>query len=82
MSKSSRKKAEILFDKKKGEYLFDLPLLLKESLKLSKIKKIGDVDRDTYTNSNLFFSHRRSTHESTSQKVRTGRQISVIGILN
>ena len=33
----------ILFNRKKDEYLFDLPLLLKESLKLSKIKKIGDV---------------------------------------
>ena len=72
----------ILLNKKKGEYFFDLPLLLKESLKLSKIKKIGDVDMDTYTNSNLFFSYRKSTHESTKQKVKTGRQISVIGILN
>ncbi|MDC0094008.1 peptidoglycan editing factor PgeF [Alphaproteobacteria bacterium] len=77
-----KKNSSILLKKKKGEYLFDLPLLLKESLKLSKIKKIGDVDRDTYTNSNLFFSHRRSTHDSKSQKVRTGRQISIIGILN
>ena len=72
----------ILFRKKKNEYSFDLPLLLKENLKLSKIKKIGDVDMDTYTNSNLFFSHRKSTHESTNKKVNTGRQISVIGILN
>ena len=77
-----KENSSILFNKKKGEYLFDLPLLLKESLKLSKIKKIGDVDKDTYTNSNLFFSHRKSTHESISKKVRTGRQISVIGILN
>ena len=72
----------ILFNRKKEEYLFDLPLLLKESLKLSRIKKIGDVGIDTYTNSNLFFSHRKSTHESTKQKIKTGRQISVIGILN
>ena len=72
----------ILLNKKNGEYFFDLPLLLKESLKLSKIKKIGDVNMDTYTNSNLFFSHRKSTHESRKQKVITGRQISVIGILN
>ena len=71
----------ILLNKKKGEYFFDLPLLLKESLKLSKIKKIGDVGIDTYTNSNLFFSHRKSTHESTKQKIKTGRQISVIGII-
>ena len=74
--------SSILFDKKKGQYLFDLPLLLKESLKLSKIKTIGDVDMDTYTNSNLFFSYRKSTHDSKNEKIRTGRQISVIGILN
>ena len=77
-----KENTSILFNKKKNEYLFDLPLLLKESLKLSKIKKIGDVNMDTYTNSNLFFSHRKSTHESTNKKVNTGRQISVIGILN
>jgi polyphenol oxidase len=77
-----KKNSSILFNKKTGQYLFDLPLLLKESLKISKIKKVGDVGLDTYTNSNLFFSHRRSKHDSTSQKVSTGRQISVIGILN
>ena len=77
-----KENSSILFNKKKGECFFDLPLLLKESLKLSKIKNIGDVDMDTYTNSNLFFSHRKSTHVSTKQKVKTGRQISVIGILN
>ena len=77
-----KKNTFILSNKNQNEYLFDLPLLLKESLKLSKIKKIGDVDMDTYTNPNLFFSHRKTSHEGKNQKVKTGRQISVIGIVN
>ena len=77
-----KENSSILSNKKNGEYLFDLPLLLKESLRFSKIKKIGDVNIDTYVNSNLFFSHRRSSHETNDKKVKTGRQISVIGILN
>jgi copper oxidase (laccase) domain-containing protein len=56
-------------------------LLLRESLKYSKIRKIGDVEMDTYANSNLFFSHRRATHISPQTKIKTGRQISVIGII-
>jgi copper oxidase (laccase) domain-containing protein len=36
---------------------------------------------DTYANSNLFFSHRRATHKSSQTKIKTGRQISVIGII-
>jgi copper oxidase (laccase) domain-containing protein len=36
---------------------------------------------DTYANSNLFFSHRRATHKSPQTKIKTGRQISVIGII-
>ena len=47
----------------------------------SKIRKIGDVEMDTYANSNLFFSHRRATHKSPQTKIKTGRQISVIGII-
>ena len=65
-----------------NKYLFDLPLLLKQSLKSAMIQNIGDVKIDTYTNNDLFFSHRRSTHKNLKYKQRTGRQISVIGILN
>ncbi len=64
---------------KNGKYLFDLPLLLKENLKLSKIKKIGDININTYDN-NLFFSHRYS-QQNLSKVGITGRHISVIGIL-
>ena len=63
-----------------NKYLFDLPLLLKESLKISKINKIGDININTYDN-DLFFSHRYSSHQNSSQVGMTGRHISVIGIL-
>ena len=63
-----------------NKYLFDLPLLLKESLKISKINKIGDININTYDN-NLFFSHRHSSHQNSSKTGMTGRHISVIGIL-
>ncbi len=71
----------ILFYKDNNKYLFDLPLLLKQSLKYSKIKKIEDLKINTYTNSDFFFSHRRSSHESPTATTITGRQISVIGML-
>ena len=71
----------ILFSVSKDEYFFDLPLLLKESLKHAKIDKIGDINIDTYQSSHLFFSHRRTSHKSLSSTPSTGRQISVIGML-
>ena len=37
---------------------------------------IENIDIDTYSNSKLFFSHRRSTHE---KKLPTGRMINIIG---
>ena len=72
----------ILFHIKEDKYLFDLPLLLKESLKHSKINKIGDVNINTYEKSNLFFSHRKSTHKNFPKEGKTGRHISVIGLIN
>jgi len=72
----------ILSHNKPNKYLFDLPLLLKQSLKSAMIQNIGDVKIDTYKNNDLFFSHRRSTHKNLKYIQKTGRQISVIGILN
>ena len=71
----------ILFHIKEDKYLFDLPLLLKESLKHSKINKIGDININTYEKSNLFFSHRKSTHKNFPKQGKTGRHISVIGLV-
>ena len=64
------------------KYLFDLPLLIKESLMSSKINNFGDVDMDTYKKSSLFFSHRKSSHENFPKEARTGRHISVIGFVD
>ncbi len=75
-----QKNHSILFHVKENKYLFDLPLLIKESLKNSKINSIGDVKMNTYKKSNLFFSHRKSTHENFPKVAKTGRHISVIGI--
>ena len=72
----------ILFHVKQDKYLLDLPLLLKESLKFSKINNIGDINMDTYQKSNLFFSHRKSTHENFPKERKTGRHISVIGLIS
>ena len=77
---SFKRNNSILSQMNNNKYLFDLPLLLKESLKISKINKIGDININTYDN-NLFFSHRYSSHQNLSKAVMTGRHISVIGIL-
>ena len=79
-SLSFRRNNSILSQMNNNKYLFDLPLLLKESLKISKINKIGDININTYDN-NLFFSHRYSSHQNSSKAGMTGRHISVIGIL-
>ena len=41
------------------------------------LKKIHNINRDTYSNDNLFFSHRRATHKG--QKT-TGRLINLISL--
>ena len=77
---SFKRNNSILSQMNNNKYLFDLPLLLKETLKISQINKIGDININTY-DSNLFFSHRYSCHQNSSQVGMTGRHISVIGIL-
>ena len=71
-------KIPILSHKINDKYLFNLPLFLQQCLKNAEIVNIGNVELDTYTNPHLFFSHRRSSHKNMNE---TGRQISVIGIL-
>jgi len=71
----------ILLQVNQDKYLFDLPLLIKESLKFSKINNFGDIDINTYEKSDLFFSHRKSTHENFPKQGKTGRHISVIGLI-
>ena len=71
----------ILFRVNDEKYLFDLPLLIKESLKFSGINNIRDIYMDTYEKSNLFFSHRKSSHKNFPEQGKTGRHISVIGLI-
>ena len=75
-----KKNNSILLLISRGKYFFDLPLLLKESIKNAKVEKVGDISIDTYNSSNLFFSHRRATHKQINSSPSTGRQISVIGL--
>ncbi len=78
-------KKEIITELNNGKYLFDLPLFIKQKLILSDVRKIGDVNIDTYSNIS-FFSHRRKFHETSklrenNKKILTGRQISIIGLI-
>ena len=77
-----KKNHSILFHVKDDKYLFDLPLLIKESLKSSKITNFGDIYINTYKKSNLFFSHRKSCHKNFPKEGKTGRHISVIGLIS
>ena len=77
-----KKNHSILFHVSEDKYLFDLPLLLKENLKYSRINNLGDININTYEKSNLFFSHRKSTHKNFPKEGKTGRHISVIGLIN
>ena len=70
-----------MFKLNDNKYLFDLPLLIKESLISSKINNFGDIRINTYKKSNLFFSHRKSTHKNFPKQGKTGRHISVIGLI-
>lgn len=80
-SLSFKKNNSILFHIESDRYLFDLPTLLKENLKSCGINKIDDVKINTYECTNLFFSHRYSTHKNFPKIGVTGRHISVIGII-
>ncbi len=75
------KNNSILFQLNDDKYLFDLPLLIKESLKYSGIYNFGDINMNTYEKSNLFFSHRKSNHKNFPKRGKTGRHISVIGLI-
>ena len=63
--------------KNKNKDLFDLRGLINLQLKKEGIKNIYNIKRDTYDNSSLFFSHRRSTQQN---KINTGRMINIIGL--
>jgi len=63
----------------KDKHLFNMRGMIKFQLKENNILKIEDVDLDTYSNKDLFYSHRRSTHKN---NLPTGRMINIIGFAN
>jgi hypothetical protein len=68
----------IYFIKKlNNKFLFNLPLFVKNNLIFNGVSEgnIENLNLDTYTNKNNFFSHRRSTHNALKSR---GLQISAI----
>ncbi|MDC0057649.1 peptidoglycan editing factor PgeF [Pelagibacteraceae bacterium] len=63
--------------KNKNKFFFNLRGLIKFQLKELGLKNIYNINLDTYSNKNLFFSHRRATHED---KKPTGRLINLISL--
>ena len=62
--------------KQNNKFLFDMRGLINFQLIKNDIKNIENIDLDTYSNKELFFSHRRSSHNN---KLPTGRMINIIG---
>ena len=75
----NKKSSYSRFFRKKNniKFYFNLRGLIKYQLKELGIKKIHNVNLDTYSNKSLFFSHRRSVHKD---KKTTGRLINLISI--
>ena len=67
------------FFKSKSEYKdrFDLRGIINYQLKEAGITNIYNIKRDTYQNSDIFFSYRRSINQS---KINTGRMINIISL--
>jgi len=64
-------------NKNKNKSYFNLRALINYQLSELGLKKIYNINQDTYCNENLFFSHRRATHKG--QKT-TGRLINLISL--
>ena len=69
------KENKIYFRKKSSNYFFDLRGFVNKKLLNLNIKNIENIDIDTYSNSDSFFSYRRSCHK---REKNYGRCISVI----
>lgn len=64
---------------REGHLMFDLPGYCAKKLALAGVRDVHILDRDTYSNEEMFFSYRRTTHR---KEPDYGRQISVIVIKN
>jgi polyphenol oxidase len=75
--KKNLKYAKFFRKKNAIKSYFNLRALINYQLSELGLKKIHNINRDTYSNDNLFFSHRRATHKG--QKT-TGRLINLISL--
>jgi len=75
--KKNIKYAKFFRYKNKNKSYFNLRALINFQLSELGLKKIYNINRDTYSNENLFFSHRRTIHKG--QKT-TGRLINLISL--
>ena len=71
----SKKNTKFFTKKNFFKYLFDLRGFINQQLISLKITKIDNIKLDTFSNKNIFFSHRRSLVK---QEKDYGRCISVI----
>ena len=75
--KKNVKYAKFFRNKNRIKSYFNLRALINYQLSELGLKKIHNINRDTYSNNNLFFSHRRSTHKG---RKTTGRLINLISL--
>jgi YfiH family protein len=81
LSKNNNNSMFFINSKNKDHYMFDLPGYCIHKLRQIGLLKIENLGIDTYSNPNVLFSFRRSTHENTSSaKPKFGTQLSVIGL--
>ena len=75
---NSSKKYDNFFSNsiKSNKYLFDMRGLINFQIQESGVKNIHNIKKDTYSNNQLFFSHRYSVHNGCNP---TGRMINIIG---
>ena len=72
-----KKYSKFFRNKNNNKYYFNLRGLINYQLAELGVEKIYNINRDTYTNKNLFFSYRRSIHKG---KKTTGRLINLISL--
>jgi YfiH family protein len=64
-------------NKNNSKSFFNLRGIINYQLKELGLKRIHNINRDTYSNASLFFSHRRSAHQKENS---TGRLINLISL--
>ena len=78
INKNSNYKIYFRENSNSNKIYFDMRGLIDQQLRESSINTVFHVNKDTYTEKGLFFSHRRAIHKGT---VSTGRMVNIIGFI-